>query len=266
MSRLLAPLSLLGIALATRVALAQERVDACIEDHVAAQEARLGRRLLAAREALIRCNTCPSSLAAECGTWLDEVNRALPSVVVAARSPDGKDLPEARVSLDGRAVTARGTAIELDPGEHVATVEVGGVTRSERFVATEGEKGRVVVLTIGPPRAPVAPPEPLAPTRPLPVSAYVSGAIGLAALTGFGVFLGLGESVRADLVDAGCAPRCPEDDIDRGNTYYVVGDVFLATFGVAAVTTLVLVLTRPEVPAPGVTNVRAPDPPWVLRF
>jgi hypothetical protein len=266
MTHLVASLVVLGIALLPRVALAQQRVEACIDDHVAAQEARLARRFLEAREALIRCSTCPSSLAVECGAWLDEVNRAIPSVVIAVRSPDGKDVPGARVVLDGRVVTARGAAIELDPGEHVVIAQAFGVTRTERFVATEGEKGRAVVLTVGTSLAPVVPPPPLEPRRPIPVSAYVSGAIGLAALTGFGVFVGLGESVRGDLVDAGCAPRCPQDEIDRGNAYYIGADVFLGTFAAAAVTTLILVLTRPEVSPPGVTNVRAADPPWVLRF
>ena len=108
----------------------------------------------------------------ECVRWLEALDARIPSVVVAPRDANGKDLPAATIAIDGESLdpARAGRAIALDPGVHVARVEVAGrATVEERFVLRERQQDLVLsVLVRGPSDAVVTP----APRRSIPTASW----------------------------------------------------------------------------------------------
>jgi hypothetical protein len=91
---------------------------------------------------------------------------AIPSLLIAARRPDGEETVNATVIVDdailGTAVPT--VAIELDPGEHVVRLaHEGWVAEPQRVVLREGEAARRVAFRfaeVGATEAvPVSPPK-----------------------------------------------------------------------------------------------------------
>ncbi|WP_438011704.1 hypothetical protein WME89_25535 [Sorangium sp. So ce321] len=165
---LAAALSLAGID-----ARAQPSKRACAAAYERAQGLRRDGKLIAAREALIACSqpTCPAAAVADCGPWLAEVEKSLPSVVIAARDAGGRERLDVRVLVDGRllAATLDGKALPVDPGPHTFRYEpAGGPAVEERVLIREGEKNRAITVILGSPPA-GAPPSPrpiVAPAAP----------------------------------------------------------------------------------------------------
>src|SRR5262245_9137461 len=60
----------------------------CSDAYVRGQEARIEEKLRVARDQLLTCaqRTCPSFMQAECAKWLTEVEAALPTIVIDAKS------------------------------------------------------------------------------------------------------------------------------------------------------------------------------------
>ncbi|WP_437932449.1 hypothetical protein WMF37_25380 [Sorangium sp. So ce291] len=182
---LAAALSLAGID-----ARAQPSKRACAAAYERAQGLRRDGKLIAAREALIACSqpTCPAAAVADCGPWLAEVEKSLPSVVIAARDAGGRERLDVRVLVDGRLLAAAldGKALPVDPGPHTFRYEpAGGPAVEERVLIREGEKNRAITVILGAPpagapsspRPMVAPAAPSAPPSAAP-SAPPPGAPG----------------------------------------------------------------------------------------
>ncbi|WP_437663463.1 hypothetical protein [Sorangium sp. So ce1182] len=165
---LAAALSLAGID-----ARAQPSKRACAAAYERAQGLRRDGKLIAAREALIACSqpTCPAAAVADCGPWLAEVEKSLPSVVIAARDAGGRERLDVRVLVDGRLLAAAldGKALPVDPGPHTFRYEpAGGPAVEERVLIREGEKNRAITVILGAPPG-GAPPSPrpiVAPAAP----------------------------------------------------------------------------------------------------
>ncbi|WP_437841834.1 hypothetical protein [Sorangium sp. So ce1153] len=162
---LAAALSLAGID-----ARAQPSKRACAAAYERAQGLRRDGKLIAAREALIACSqpTCPAAAVADCGPWLAEVEKSLPSVVIAAREAGGRERLDVRVLVDGRLLAAAldGKALPVDPGPHTFRYEpAGGPAVEERVLIREGEKNRAITVVLGAPPA-GAPPSPRPPAAP----------------------------------------------------------------------------------------------------
>jgi hypothetical protein len=89
---------------------------------------------------------------ADCSRWLEEVQTALPSMVFRALTPNGADIPDARIELDAQPERALdGRSITLNPGKHQVTVRAphfAPVTLQVQFV--EGQKLRQQALTLHP--------------------------------------------------------------------------------------------------------------------
>ncbi|WP_437627850.1 hypothetical protein [Sorangium sp. So ce1151] len=156
---LAAALSLAGID-----ARAQPSKRACAAAYERAQGLRRDGKLIAAREALIACSqpTCPAAAVADCGPWLAEVEKSLPSVVIAARDAGGRERLDVRVFVDGRLLAAAldGKALPVDPGPHTFRYEpAGGPAVEERVLIREGEKNRAITVILGAPPG-GAPPSP----------------------------------------------------------------------------------------------------------
>lgn len=247
-------------------ALADEKSE-CLDAYEKAQRVRQESKLRESKKQLALCarDACPASIRKDCGRWLDEVEQALPSVVLRATDASGADLRNVAVTMDGEVIASSltGTSIPVDPGPHKFTfTPSGGSPITVDAVIAEGEKRRTVAMQIATKNVPEQPParrldEDLgtkpATERPVPILTYVLGGVGIVSLGGFGFFALRGSSTRSDLDS--CKPFCAQDDIDSSKQNYVIGDVFLGVSIVALASAVILYVTRPERPV--TTNVGA---------
>lgn len=241
--------SALVITLVAPSALADGK-NACLASYVRGQELRQQGKLTAARDALVSCAqaACPSALRADCATWLDEVDRSLPTIVVAAKDDRGADRADARLIIDGVQVAGAldGRARALDPGtHHVAIVLADGRREEQTIVAKQGERDRIVELhvraesaaaSLGP-SAPTPAPE----TRAVPVAALVLGGVAIASFAvtaGFWTAGWYGSPGKQSLDE--CAPRCAPDDVSRVKTKLLAGNIAFGVGVVAAAAGIVL--------------------------
>ena len=231
-----------GVALAlTSTAPARADVRACIEQHSEGQLLRDQSQFLEARSRFVSCAdpACPGAIRAECANLLTELERSLPSIVLAARDTQQHDVPGVRVELDGQALedALNGRAIAVNPGAHrLHFIAPDGRTKVIEVVALESVKGRPVEAlfeTPVPAAAPLAP-QPAekssvpaaAPSSSRRTLAYVLGGVGIAALAGSGYFAWSGHSRRQDLSET-CAPGCTEDQVSTVRSRYLVADILL---------------------------------------
>jgi hypothetical protein len=220
--------------------------EACMSAPVEGQQLHKAGKLIEAHEKFQVCArpTCPAEIVSDCIRWAREVDDATPSVVVAARDAEGRDLEGVRVFIDGAPVTIGVRAIPLDPGPHIFTFKRDGVPDIEdHTLIHEGEKNRSVTATFG--RAPGAE-HPTATTRPVPASVWILGAVGLLSLGAFATFSAIGISDRAaNHCDTGCT-QSQKDDVD---TKFIVADVTLGVGVVALGVATVLFFARPAIAA-----------------
>jgi hypothetical protein len=218
---------------------------ACVTEYENAQVLRQHGRLLEAREALGACSRemCPALVRADCGNWLEDIGKEIPSVVVQATC-DGAEIADVQVFIDGKLVTGHldGKAIQADPGLHRFRFETPGYPAAlSTVVVREGEHYRPLSVSFLSRR------EPLRTTRPVPVPVWILGGAAVVGAASFATFAVLGNQKKNSLM-ASCAPFCSADDVGSVQHEYLVADVSLA-IGVAALAAgTFLFLTRPEKP------------------
>jgi hypothetical protein len=230
--------------------------------------------LLAARDKLRVCGQgeCPALVANDCAGWLTEVENSLSSVVFAVSDEQGRDVVDAHVLANGRALSERtdGRALLLDPGTYTFRFEAPGHTSVEETVSMrQSEKNRIVRVQL--PRispegsstpaasnqpAPAAqtPREPArgaADLRPgaepqqagsgVPLATYILGGTTLLGVATFAYFGLAGQHALR------VAERCQADcgaTIREGKRDYVIADIGLAVaIASAPAAILVYVLT-----------------------
>lgn len=224
--------SLTVLLMATPSAAQEVPADACLASYRSSQSERSDGNLLQAREQLLRCAqaSCPEVVARKCSVWLDEVNAAMPSVVVVARDRDGNDTTDVSVVIDGEVVRERldGREIELDPGEHEFEFRHPGASPMTRtVVAVEGRQKQPLEVSF---RA-------LASDEPTSVSPLVWAGLGV-ALVGVvvgSVTGGLSLSKSSELqqqcpTKVGCDPAL-QSARDDGETLAHVSTVSFAVGG-----------------------------------
>jgi hypothetical protein len=128
----------------------------CVAANESAQDLRQAGKLREAQVKLSVCvvASCPGPVREDCAQRLDEVVKAMPSVVFDVKDSAGRDLPDVRLSVDGGpAGSVPVIALALNPGQHVFRFEVAGKSGIEREVfLREGEKEkRVSVLSFNGP-------------------------------------------------------------------------------------------------------------------
>jgi hypothetical protein len=229
----------------------------CVTAYEAGQIARNERRLLEAKQSFGSCVQveCPAAARSDCARWLEEVEVALPTVVIQAVDERGRDLLDVRVLIDGRPVRERldGTAIGVDPGTRTFRYEHRGLVREQPVVLREAEKNRHLKIAFSSsagaaPTRQVVPPAP-GDARPVPTMVYVLGGVGLVALGNFAYF-GIRSKVdESELEDRGCAPRCPRDEVAAVATKRVIADVALGAAVLSLGAAVVIYLARPSAPA-----------------
>jgi hypothetical protein len=238
----------LTVVALTRVAAANKKAE-CAAAYEQSQELRASAKLHAARESLVICaqGACPSFIQSDCTQWLAELQREMPTVVVAAKNRQGTDASGVKVTIDGEGVEAEheGSAIAVDPGRHTFRFEIEGAPPIEReVVIRQGEKDRILDVAFdtagesaSAPAAPATlpPPEDKLPEEkpvgakpgPLRPYAYVAGGVGAAGIIAFAAFGLAGKGQESDIEGSGCKPNCSPGDVDSVRTKYILADVSL---------------------------------------
>jgi microcompartment protein CcmK/EutM len=151
-SMVLALLALSGM-LTTEAALANTpTADDCATASDNAQPLRKAGKLRATKQQLLVCvsKDCPSIVRDDCAAQLNDVNKAMPTVVFAATDSGGRDLSAVRVKMDGELLGERldGIPFPVDPGTHEFRFEAAGfATVIKMLVVRETEKERRVPVS-----------------------------------------------------------------------------------------------------------------------
>lgn len=127
-------------------------VKACAEAYEQAQVTRNSGKLKESEEQLRVCvrDVCPDFVKADCGQWLSDVRREMPSIILMVTDGSGNEITDVTVAMDGTVLTQAldGKALEVNPGPHEITFERQGAKRSERVSIRQGEKNRVIKIEL----------------------------------------------------------------------------------------------------------------------
>lgn len=222
-----AALLFLVLTATATAAAADTKGDVCADTAEKGQLLKIKGKLREARLTFLECvkDDCPPLVRKDCGQFLVDLESATPTVVIAAREPGGADLTDVRVLVDGEVLTTRleGKALATDPGVRKFRFEAKGrVTVEQTIVVREGERNRVIGVTLAPEGVVVD--KPIESTAP--VGAWVATSI---AVVGFGTFAAFGLSARSEFNDLEkrCGSHCATSDVDRVRRRAIVADVGL---------------------------------------
>jgi hypothetical protein len=245
-----------GLLLVGGPALAQVTKDQCIDANGRAQHLRAEGKLTEAREQLRTCANpaCPAIVRGDCTKRFDDLETAQPTIAFEVKDGAGADVVAVKVTVDGKPLADRldGTALAVDPGQHVFTFDMAGqapVTRT--LVLTEGVKGRRERIVLGPAPVPVPEPPPALPASP-PASdlappgsgggmgtqkllGLVAGGVGVAGLAVGGVFGAMTLSEKSQQQSACGSPCSPASHTQAVNDHSTgMTDGTIATVGFIA--------------------------------
>jgi hypothetical protein len=124
----------------------------CISSHSKGQDAREAGQMSLARRLFLTCAqpSCPALITDDCARFSDELDRLQPTATFTARDPNGADLPDTAVYVDGVLTATHlsdGKVHDVDPGAHAVRFLNGSRETTMTVVFNQGEKGRVVVAT-----------------------------------------------------------------------------------------------------------------------
>ncbi len=239
-SRLSVPLSLVAlVALSSAMTLSTPARSAgpTVQECVAANEKwiplKRAGKLREARANLLRCSvaSCPAAVRDDCIAEATKLEHAIPTVVFVALDGAGSEITAVNVTMDGQPLADKldGTALEVDPGEHLFAFRAASTPVVEkRLIIHEGEKNRRERIALRPPSSPVPSPVPLpvpsltppAPTpgeKPVAPSggwsgqrtlALVVSGVGLAGI-GVGGAFGVMAGISWNQAKVDCGPGCP---------------------------------------------------------
>jgi hypothetical protein len=195
---------------------------ACLDAAAKGQRLRGSHQLIEAREQMRTCAAaqCPAVVQTDCARWLDEVEAALPTVVLTAKNGSGVDLFDVKVSVDGKPFASKldGQGAAMNAGPHTFHFEgADGTSVDEQVLIKEGEKNQIVSVVLGALPPPVSGPAGLPATVPQSEPAtssawktagWVLGGVGVAALgvgTVFGI-VAMSDKNAAHCVNGLCDP------------------------------------------------------------
>jgi hypothetical protein len=238
----------------------------CIAASESGQDLRRTGKLRDARTEFAVCldPSCPGPIREDCAQHMDEIVKAMPSVVFEVTDSAGNDVPGLAITMDGRPFASSGgipgAAVDVDPGDHTVSVDAAGFRKMEkRLVAVEGRKRRRLVVIMdradGAPVARTASPTVDAPTRSFrpPTLAWVAFGVGAGGLT-LGTIAGLVAGGKHSTLEGECnntAGTCTPsyaNDLDAFHTWRTVSTAgyVVGVLGVAGGATLWL--TAPKSP------------------
>ncbi|AGP36683.1 hypothetical protein [Sorangium cellulosum] len=236
--------------------------ETCAASYEHAQQLVRDRALRRARAELRQCvSSCPATLARDCQSWSEQVERDMPSVALSATSADGHAPGRVRVLLDGAPLVEAlpKDPIELDPGRHTLTFEDAAGTRVVTVVTVSpGDKALPIAV-----RFPAAAPPAAARGGAAPVRQrwpLVLAGVGAVAV-GVGAFLGIKGHVDRSELRSRCAPGCTADEVEAIDTLWTAGAISAgAGLVVAGVGTVLYFQLDPMIPAaPSTGSALLPD-------
>jgi hypothetical protein len=250
----------IGVGVSAPSVASADAGQACVKAFEKGNDLRDGGALRAARAQFVACaaDACPKAMRVDCARWLDEVDAALPSIVVGAKDAQGTDLFDITVRVDGETIEniQAGRPVVLDPGPHIVHFERTRGSEIElqdvKVILRTGERNRSVIGTLGAPtksETPVQPKNDGAGGGNVPVAAWVFGGIGVVALGSFATFAILGTNEKSRLTLA-CSPACTDADVSTLRTDYLVADISLGVGIVALGLATYFLLTNKSSSAP----------------
>jgi hypothetical protein len=251
------PSFVVSALLATTSARAADKT-ACLDAASTAQRLRAEHMLVEARDQLRVCAAaaCPAVVQSDCAEWLEEVEKALPSVVVTATTRRGADRVDVKVTVDGKPFLDRldGRAIAMNAGPHVFHFEAADGARADlQVVIREGQQSQSVATVLDEPSGRPA-------TEPFPRPRVESGstpwrmlawAFGGAGVLGLGVGAAAGLVAIADKGSAQCnaSHQCQPGPLSRARSAALASDIGFIAGGVLLASSIVLVLVSPPATA-----------------
>jgi hypothetical protein len=177
--RTIVQLAWLGAAVLVAAPASADDKAACLEAASKGQALRDQTRLVEAREQFRRCaaQQCPPMVVQDCGGWLADVEKSLPTVVITAKDGAGRDLFDVQVSVDGQPLPASltGAAVPMNPGLHTFHFEARDGTRLDRQVLVkQGDKNQELAVVVAAPAAAAPAAATAAPTAPAPPAGTAS--------------------------------------------------------------------------------------------
>jgi hypothetical protein len=126
----------------------------CLAANESAISLRSDHKLREARDKSLACaaSSCPAEVREACQNRVQQLNTAIPTIVFEVKNAAGADLTRVVVTMDGQPFADRldGTALPLNPGEHVFVFAVdGGQKLEKRLVVYQGETNRREKIVIG---------------------------------------------------------------------------------------------------------------------
>lgn len=242
----------------------------CSDVAVEAQARRDARELLESRALLRRCaaRECPALIQRDCSRWLEDVEKSLPTVVLAAKDATGQLLVDVKVTADGTPIADQldGRAVPMNPGVHTFHFERSdGVSAERRLPVREGEKNQEVLAVFESP-APVqaksptqlASVEPAELSRPPNVWRSVGWVAGGVGVLGIGLGATFGFIAVSDKNAAACdaAGACNGQELSSARSHATIANVAFITGGILLAGGAALVLFAPRDhsrPSPRVT-------------
>lgn len=192
---------------------------------------------------------------------VDAVEKALPSVVLSAKSAAGADLFDVTVTLDGQPLASKldGQAVAVDPGPHTFRFAAAdGTAKEQQVLVKEGEQSQPVNVVLGQPAASAArtdgaPAAGKSGGGPWRTVGWVVGGVGVAGLAIGSVF---GVMAIGDHDNAACnsANQCKPGPLADARSAALAADIGLIAGGVLLAGGAGLVLFGPRgEPTPATT-------------
>ena len=242
---------------------------ACLDASNKAQTFRDAHKLIEARDALRICaqQVCPGVVSKDCLTWLDAVEQGLPTVVVSAKDPSGRDLFDVKVTADGQPLTSKlaGDALPMNPGPHAFHFELAdGTVLDQQVLVREGLKNQNIAVVLGKaapvPAAGAAPATPGAMPDTPPAAengsgipwhtvGWITGGVGVAGIALGSIF---GIMAMSDKNGAHCdaSGACNPSGLSSANSAATISTVGFIAGGVLLAGGAALVLFGPSDGAP----------------
>jgi hypothetical protein len=194
----------------------------------------------------------------------EQIKELTPDVPLLAISlPEGAP-PDAIVRRDGTPLgrPSLGLALPVNPGTHVASIEIAGRGSREKRIEVARGARLSVVLELPEPAPSISPRPPPRDTplatkgreakSGLPPGAIVLGIVSAASLISFTAF------ALAGVAKESCAPTCSNQDYDTYKRDFLFADISLGLALISAGAGLWIALSQPRPPAPRAADVWPP--------
>jgi hypothetical protein len=255
----------------------------CFDAASQGQTLRDQHKLVDARAEFTICarTVCPKQVSKDCTGWLEQVERALPTVVLAARDEAGHDVLDVTITVDGKPFAGKllGEAVPVDPGVHVFHFETAsGAKGDQQLLVREGVKNQAITVTVaaapGPAPTPTPTPTPGVPASPPPAApaapdhetpatgaapwrtiGFVAGGVGAAGLALGAVFGVLAMNHKND-AQCDATNACKPGPLSDARSAATVSTIGFVAGGVLAAGGVALVLWAPGARAPDTQALR----------